>query len=92
MALTKEKSVSLSGRSIIGDVEVARFSAQVATDENDTTTMNTYINDQVAYRKNLKAVRADSDEFRAYVRDEEDKSFAEAESDADTTETTEKKE
>lgn len=35
MALTKEKSVSLSGRSIIGDVEVARFSAQVATDEND---------------------------------------------------------
>ena len=78
MALTKEKSVSLSGRSIIGDVEVARFSAQVATDENDTTTMNTYINDQVAYRKNLKAVRADSDEFRAYFLDEEDKIFAEA--------------
>lgn len=91
MALTKEKSVSLSGRSIIGDVEVARFSAQVATDENDTTTMNTYINDQVAYRKNLKAVRTDSDEFRAYVRDEEDKIFAEAESD-DTTEDAEKKE
>lgn len=91
MALTKEKSVSLSGRSIIGNVEVARFSAQVATDENDSTTMNTYINDQAAYRKNLKAVRADSDEFRAYVRDEEDKIFAEAESTA-TTEDTETKE
>lgn len=91
MALTKEKSVSLSGRSIIGNVEVARFSAQVATDENDSTTMNTYINDQAAYRKNLKAVRADSDEFRAYVRDEEDKIFAEAES-ATTTEDTETKE
>lgn len=46
------------------------------------TTMNTYINDQVAYRKNLKAVRADSDEFRAYVRDEEDKIFAETEATA----------
>lgn len=91
MALTKEKSVSLSGRSIIGNVEVARFSAQVATDENDSTTMNTYINDQAAYRKNLKAVRADSDEFRAYVRDEEDKIFAEAES-AATTEEAETKE
>lgn len=91
MALTKEKSVSLSGRSIIGNVEVARFSAQVATDENDSTTMNTYINDQAAYRKNLKAVRADSDEFRAYVRDEEDKIFAEAEATA-TAEDTETKE
>ena len=88
MALTKEKTVSLSGRSIINDVEVARFSAQVATDENDTTTMNTYINDQVAYRKNLKAVRTDSDEFRVFVRDEEDKIFAEA----DATATTETKE
>lgn len=92
MALTKEKSVSLSGRSIIGDVEVARFSAQVATDESDTTTMNTYINDQVAYRKNLKAVRADSDEFRTYVRGEEDKIFAEAEAGTDTAEDAEKKE
>lgn len=88
MALTKEKSVSLSGRSIIGNAEVARFSAQVATDENDSTTMNTYINDQAAYRKNLKAVRADSDEFRAYVREEEDKIFAEVESTA-TNENTE---
>ena len=91
MALTKEKSVSLSGRSIIGNVEVARFNAQVATDENDSTTMNTYINDQAAYRKNLKAVRADSDEFRAYVQDEEDKIFAEVESTA-TNEDTETKE
>lgn len=75
--LSKEKKVQLSGRALINNVEVARFSAQVATDINDSTTMNTYINDQEAYRKNLKAVRADSDEFRAYVRDEEDKIFAE---------------
>lgn len=88
MALTKAKSVSLSGKSIIDNVEVARFSAEVATDEKDTTTMSTYINDQGAYRKNLKAVRTDSDEFRAYVRDEEDKIFAEAEATA-TTETKE---
>ena len=44
--LSKEKKVQLSGRSLINNVEVARFSAQVATDLNDSTTMNTYINDQ----------------------------------------------
>lgn len=30
--LSKEKKVQLSGRSLINNVEVARFSAQVATD------------------------------------------------------------
>ena len=84
MARTKEKTVNLSGRSVIDDVEVARFSAQVATDINSTTTTNTYINDQAAYRKNIKQVRDDSDAFRAYVRAEEDKLFAET-APADTT-------
>lgn len=87
MALTKEKTVNLSGRSVINNVEVARFSAQVATDINSTTTTNTYINDQAAYRKNIKQVRDDSDAFRTYVRAEEDKLFAET-TDADTTTST----
>lgn len=34
--LSKEKKVQLSGRSLINNVEVARFSAQVATDINDS--------------------------------------------------------
>ena len=90
MALTKEKMVNLSGRSVIDNVEVARFSAQVATDINSTTTTNTYINDQAAYRKNIKQVRDDSDAFRAYVRAEEDKLFAETtDTDATTSTTTE---
>ena len=71
----------------INNVEVARFSAQVATDINSTTTTNTYINDQTAYRKNIKQVRDDSDAFRAYVRAEEDKLFAET-ADTDTTTST----
>lgn len=77
MALTKEKTVSLSGRSVINNVEVARFSAQVATDANSTTTTSTYISNQTAYRKNIKQVRADADAFNAYVRVEEDKLFTE---------------
>lgn len=76
--LSKEKKVQLNGRSVIDNVEVARFSAQVATDINDSTTMNTYISDQAAYRKNLQTVRSDSDEFRTYVRSEEDKIFVES--------------
>lgn len=77
MALIKEKTVTLSGRSVINNVEVARFSAQVVTDVNSTTTTSTYINNQAAYLKNIKQVRADADAFNAYARAEEDKLFAE---------------
>ena len=77
MALTKEKNITLVGHSTINGTEVARFNAQIATDLNAQTTTNTYIYNQELYRKNLKQVRDDSDEFRSHVRSQEDEAFKE---------------
>lgn len=76
MALVKEKVVSLTGRSVVDNVEIARFNANVATNEDSITTTNTTINNVEAYRQNIKQVRRDSDEFQAYVRATEDEVFA----------------
>lgn len=75
--LKKTKTISLDGRSVIGNVEVARFTATIPTDPMSSTSINTYVSDQAAYRKSIKQVRQDADAFRSLVRDEEDKIFAE---------------
>lgn len=77
MALTKEKQITLVGHSTINGTEVARFNAQIATDLTAQTTTNTYIYNQELYRKNLKQVRDDSDEFRTYIHKQEDEAFSE---------------
>lgn len=76
MALIKEKTVSLMGRSVINNVEIARFNANVATNDDSMTTTNTTVNNVEAYRQNIKQVRKDSDEFQSYVRATEDEVFA----------------
>ena len=85
MALIKEKTVSLMGRSVINNVEIARFNANVATNDDSMTTTNTTVNNVEAYRKNIKQVRKDADEFREYVRTTEDSVYE----DVATEETTE---
>lgn len=75
MALIKEKTVLLVGRSVINNVEVARFNANIATNDDSMTTTNTTVNNVEAYRQNLRQVRKDADEFQAYVREVEDEAF-----------------
>ena len=75
MALIKEKTVLLVGRSVINNVEVARFNANIATNDDSMTTTNTTVNNVEAYRKNIRQVRKDADEFQAYVRKVEDEAF-----------------
>lgn len=75
MALIKEKTVLLVGRSVINNVEVARFNANIATNDDSMTTTNTTVNNVEAYRQNLQQVRKDADEFQAYVRKVEDEAF-----------------
>lgn len=82
MALIKEKTVLLVGRSVINNVEVARFNANVATNDDSMTTTNTTVNNAEAYRKNLQQVRKDADEFQAYVREVEDEAFTDDSEDA----------
>lgn len=82
MALIKEKTVLLVGRSVINNVEVARFNANVATNDDSMTTTNTTVNNVEAYRQNLQQVRKDADEFQAYVRKVEDEAFTDDSEDA----------
>ena len=82
MALIKEKTVLLVGRSVINNVEVARFNANIATNSDSMTTTNTTVNNVEAYRQNLQQVRKDADEFQAYVRKVEDEAFTDDSEDA----------
>lgn len=78
--LKKEKSISLSGRSFIGETEVARFDARLSS-TGSTTSINTYINNQELYEKNRKDVRKDMNDFRQYVFDQEDELFTDSSTD-----------
>lgn len=82
MALIKEKTVLLVGRSVINNVEVARFNANIATNDDSMTTTNTTVNNVEAYRQNLRQVRKDADEFQTYVREVEDEAFTDDSEDA----------
>lgn len=82
MALIKEKTVLLVGRSVVNNVEVARFNANIATNDDSMTTTNTTVNNVEAYRQNLQQVRKDADEFQAYVREVEDEAFTDDSEDA----------
>lgn len=82
MALIKEKTVLLVGRSVINNVEVARFNANIATNGDSMTTTNTTVNNVEAYRQNLRQVRKDADEFQTYVREVEDEAFTDGSEDA----------
>ena len=82
MALIKEKTVLLVGRSVINNVEVARFNANIATNDDSMTTTNTTVNNVEAYRQNIQQVRKDADEFQAYVRKVEDEAFTDDSEDA----------
>ena len=68
----------LAGGSVINNVEVARFNANIATNDDSMTTTNTTVNNVEAYRQNLQQVRKDADEFQAYVRKVEDEAFTDS--------------
>jgi hypothetical protein len=79
MALTKQKTVNLSGESKIGDESVARFSAQVSSNDALSQDIVTTIVNVDLYRKNSKAVRDDANAFREYVYTVQDQVYSENE-------------
>ncbi len=76
--LKKEKTLNLTGRSVINGTDVVRFDARLSS-TGGTTTINTYVNNQELYEKNRREVRKDMNDFRQYVFDQEDELFADAE-------------
>lgn len=80
--LKKEKTLNLTGRSLINGTDVVRFDARLSS-TGGTTTINTYVNNQELYEKNRREVRKDMNDFRQYVFDQEDELFADAEEKTD---------
>lgn len=83
--LKKEKTLTLSGRSLVNGTDVVRFDARLSS-TGGATTINTYVNDQELYEKNRREVRKDMNDFRQYVFDQEDVLFDDVKTDeSDTT-------
>lgn len=76
--LKKEKTLNLTGRSLINGTDVVRFDARLSS-TGGTTTINTYVNNQELYEKNRREVRKDMTDFRQYVFDQEDELFDDGE-------------
>lgn len=86
--LKKEKTLNLTGRSLVNGTDVVRFDARLSS-TGGTTTINTYVNNQELYEKNRREVRKDMNDFRQYVFDQEDELFADEENNVDDTKATE---
>lgn len=72
MALKTNKSISLTGTSTIGDVQVAYLNATIDQDGNGANTVNQSIQNQALYDANKKEVRADIAKFQQLLYDTED--------------------
>ena len=75
--LKVNKQTTLEGRSVIDNTEVVRFRATIPSSGTTPASFDTYVNDQSTYRQNIKQIRADEDEFRNAVREQEDEVYAE---------------
>lgn len=85
--LKKEKTLNLTGRSLVNGTDVVRFDARLSS-TGGATTINTYVNDQELYEKNRREIRKDMNDFRQYVFDQEDELFDDVKTDeSDTTAT-----
>lgn len=72
MALKTNKSISLTGISTIGDVQVAYLNATIDQEGNGANTVNQSIQNQALYDANKKEVRADIAKFQQLLYDTED--------------------
>ena len=79
MALKTNKSISLTGTSTIGDVQVAYFNATIYQEGNGSNTVNQSIQNQALYDANKKEVRADIAKFQQLLYDTEDSLTSEKE-------------
>lgn len=88
MALKTNKSISLTGTSTIGDVQVAYLNATIDQEGNGANTVNQSIQNQALYDANKKEVRADIAEFQQLLYDTED-SFTSEKKGTDSSKTSE---
>jgi hypothetical protein len=79
MALKTNKSISLTGTSTIGGVQVAYLNATIDQEGNGANTVNQSIQNQALYDANKKEVRADIAKFQQLLYDTGDSLVSEKE-------------
>lgn len=77
--LKKNKSISLTGESTIDGQTVARFSANLSSEGENSDQVNTFVYNRDLYETNRREVRKDMTDFRQYVFDQEDELFDDGE-------------
>ena len=77
--LKTNKSISISGRSMVDDKQVATFNANIyeANASGGSDNINMIITDRDLYDKNKSAVRKDLQDFQAKVWSAQDEVMAE---------------
>jgi len=84
--LDKEKKLELIGVVKADDKQIARLSASIDTNEENSDYVNQTIIDTEAYAQNREEVRKGISEFQDWVWDNQDAILAEQESDQKPTE------
>ena len=80
MMLRTNKSIAISGRSMVEDKQVATFNANIyeANASGGSDNINMIITDRDLYDKNKSAVRKDLQDFQAKVWSAQDEVMAES--------------
>ena len=88
MSLETNKSISLTGKSMINGTQVAFLNATIDQQGNGSDNVNQSIQNQSLYDANKKEVRADIAAFQGLVYDTQDKLDAETPTDTTPDKTT----
>ena len=74
MALEKQKEVSLTAYSVVGDdkKKAVRLSATLTTSDSTNDSVNQFVMDNEAYMAHKVEVRKDIADFQNYVYEQED--------------------
>lgn len=71
-----EKTITLRGRSRIGEAEAAAFTAVINSNSPINMDISSYVTDIDVYKENIKQCREDENEFRTFVQGIQDEMLA----------------
>lgn len=63
-----EKTITLRGRSRIGEAEAAAFTAVINSNSPINMDISSYVTDIDVYKENIQQCREDENEFRTFVQ------------------------
>lgn len=84
--LKTTKKITISGKSMVNDKEVAGFQAQIDSANPGNMTLNNWQTNAQLYKENRATCRVDQAEFEDYAYSVQDQLIAEKSTAAETTE------